>query len=67
MENYEQHGICSVIGELGVFTPSAWETEAFGKDFPDAVAGDSYTLKFDPKKIPGVNKVLPPTHPPTHP
>jgi hypothetical protein len=46
-----------VIGENGVFTPSAWETEAFAKDFPDALPGDSYILKFDKNKIPGVNQV----------
>ncbi|EWM30618.1 protein of unknown function DUF1214, partial [Nannochloropsis gaditana] len=54
--NYEQHAVCSVIGENGVFTPSAWETEAFAKDFPDALPGDSYILKFDKNKIPGVNQ-----------
>ena len=58
--NYEQHAVSSVIGEIGVFTPSAWETEAFGKDFPEAVPGDSYTLKFDRNKIPGVNQVCKP-------
>ena len=46
LEDLERHAVCSSLPPDGPFTPSAFQSEAFFTDVPNAAPKGNFTLKF---------------------